>query len=141
MRALACLMFVACSSLGPSPQEILDRSVFTYNQHLRWKRFDKAASFVDKPGRDAFTKVFEGSEETLSIDDLELKSIDYENDKRAKVVIEARYFKLPSVTLQKAKWVQVWERREDDWWLIEQARGPFFPEPASAPASAPAPTH
>jgi len=139
MKAIACLGFclLACSSITPSPQEVLDRSVFSYNQHMRWKRFDKAANFVDKPQRDDFTKTFESSDEVLNIDDLDLKSIDYETAQRAKVTVEARYFKLPSVTLQKTKWVQIWELRDDDWWLIAHAKGPFFPESSSGPASRP----
>jgi NTF2-like N-terminal transpeptidase domain len=125
----------ACTTLGPSPQEVLDRSIFSYHQHLRWQRFDKAANFVDKEQRESFTKNFEGAEDTLSIDDLEIKDIKYEDDEHAKVTVETRFFKLPSVTLQKTKWVQEWVRKGEEWWLVKNARGPFFPDatPASAP--------
>ncbi|MCC6810225.1 MAG: hypothetical protein IT381_22535 [Deltaproteobacteria bacterium] len=137
-RPLICVaVFVACGVTGPTPQEILDRTVFTYNQHLRWKRFDKASRFVGDEARAAFVKTFESSEEALSIEDLEVKEIDFETPNRVRVSVDARYFKLPSVTVQKQKWVQIWEKKGDDWWLADNALGPFFPDAASKPASAP----
>jgi hypothetical protein len=138
IRAVFALLFLAaCGATGPTPQEVLDRTVFTYNQHLRWKRFDKASRFVSDKARKQFVELFEGSEDTLSIDDLEVKSVDPDGPTKMKVAVEARYYQLPSVTVQKRKWVQIWHRKGDEWWLEENPLGPFFPEAATKPASAP----
>ncbi len=134
---LILTFLAACGATGPTPAEILDRTVFTYNQHLRWKRFDKASRFVGDEARKLFLKSFEGSEEQLSIEDLEVKDINFEGDNKVRVSIDARYFKLPSVTLMKKKWIQVWEKKNDDWWLSENSLGPFFEDPSSKPASQP----
>lgn len=130
-------LFACAGAMGPTPQELLDRTIFTYNQHLRWKRFDKAADFVAQGFRKDFGKAFEDSEETLSIEDLEVKDLSYEKETRAKVTVDARFFKLPSVTVTKAKWVQIWEQRDEGWELVENPVGPLAEMPASQPASAP----
>jgi hypothetical protein len=134
---LALSFLAACGATSPSPQEVIDRTVYTFDQHVRWKRFDKASRFVSQAARDQFLKSFEGSEETLSIDDLEVKDINFDGPNKVTISVEARYYKLPSVTLQKKKWVQTWEKKGDDWWLEDNALGPFFPEAASKPASQP----
>lgn len=113
---------------------MLDKTVYTYNQHMRWKRFDKAAQFVITALREKFTKTFEGSEDTLNIDDLEVKDIDFTDPNKVKVTVETRFYKLPSVTLEKKKWVQTWVRQGDEWWLEQNPLGPYFPDPASQPA-------
>lgn len=138
LRVLPLLLLVACGVGSPTPQEVLDRTVYTYNQHLRWKRFDKASRFVADAARVEFMKRFEGADEDLNIEDLEVKEVAFETDVRAKVTIEVRFFKLPNVTVQKHKWHQIWLKKgEDDWWLEENVFGPFFPDASSKPSSAP----
>jgi hypothetical protein len=137
--ALGSLFLVACSS-PLSDAETLDKTVMVYNQHLRWKRFSQAAVFLPDKQRAPFLKLHEPSEETLNVDDLEVKNIDWEKDgARAKVTVSVAFYKLPSVTLQKKKWVQIWERHGKDFWLMNDPKEPFFEEPETKTEATPEP--
>lgn len=131
------LAFAALACTMPSgPSEELERAVSAYNDHIRWARFEKASAFIKLKQRAHFMELYEPSDETLHIDDLEVKSIDLApGNKKAKVTINARYFKTPSVTLQKKKWVQTWQREDDAWWMVSPVEEPFFPSPTSQPTS------
>src|SRR4051812_29701511 len=98
------LLLLACAGGTPSPQEVLEKTAFVYNEHVRWKRFDKASRFVTDKERPGFMTAFEPTEDTLNIDDMEVKSIDWDGEQKATVTLNVRFYKLPSVTLVKEKW-------------------------------------
>ena len=138
MRLPALVLTLATFAVGCNfpggPSDELERAVAAYNDHVRWGRFEKASAFIKLKQRPHFMELYEGSDETLHIDDLEVKSIDFTaGEKKAKVSINARYFKTPSVTLQKKNWLQRWERDNDSWWMVSPPEEPFFPQAASQP--------
>ena len=129
------LGIVACN-MPSGPSEELERAVAAYNDHLRWARFEKASAFIKPKQRAHFMELYEPSEETLHIDELEAKGIDLQpGNKKAKVTINARFYNTPSVTLQKKKWLQVWLREDDAWWMVSPVEEPFFTAPGSQPSS------
>lgn len=125
--AAAVLLLMSAYACQPpvTPADELDKSLRAYHGHLRWKRFSKAAAFVSKDQQEKFIEVFEPNEDQLNIDDLEVKNVDIEKDK-AKVTVEARFYKLPSITMAKARVVERWERIGGNWWLASDAQVPFF---------------
>jgi hypothetical protein len=137
MRSVAFLLLSFAACAPPSgPAEELDRAVAAYNDHLRWARFDKASAFIKLPKRPRFMELYEPSEETLHIEDIEVKNVDLQG-KKAKVVVQARFYKSPSVTLQKKRWVQLWQRDDDAWWVVSPPEDPFFTSASSQPSTQP----
>lgn len=136
---LVALLLLSGCAPTVTPADELDRTLRAYNGHLRWKRFTKAVAFLPKEKRDEFMEVFEPSEDQLNIDDVEVKHVDIDKDK-AKVSLEARFYRLPSITMEKVRIVQKWERIHGAWWLVSPADVPFFKpyekeKPSSAPVS------
>ncbi len=138
MRCVALLLLTLAACPGsPTPGEELSRSLLAFHEHLRWKRFDKAAAFIKPVDKKKFMALYTPAEDTLQIDEIDVQNIEWVSVTKAKVLVSVRFFNLPSVTLEKKKWDQRWQNDDGTWWIVSDVSQPFFSGASSQPASQP----
>ncbi len=133
---LAAAGLAACA---PSASDMdLQRSVSVYNDSLRWKRFQMAASFVPPAERAAFLDRYLASEERVQIESIEVKSVAAVPGEKAPtydVFVAASLYTLPSNVLERVVLTERWKLVDGGWKVVHVDR-----ELAPAHNPAPSPT-
>ena len=119
------LIIVAATSLQcgiTNHAATLKSSVLGFNENLRWRRYDGAASFLPHKDRGPFLKSCLGKERDLFIQSLEIKDVHLNQEsetQKAKVLIMAEYYILPSTVVQRKPVNQEWEFSNGLWQLVK----------------------
>ena len=114
------LCLLACA--GPNTGESLRASVGTYNQSIRWKRYNTAARFLAPEKRAKFLEQYLMVEDDLHVQSVEVRSVnsyEKEGERRADVVLIAEAYLLPSTVVKKTTIVQTWRFQRGGWELID----------------------
>ncbi len=124
----------ACGGLMPKNEETLAESVRSYNDGVRWSRFEVAAVHVLPPQRSQFVDDWDQRAKELKITDYELVRVDQKGPRQAKVQIKLEWYKDSEGTVHETHAVQTWERRGKLWFVVDEARlrgteMPGLPEP------------
>ena len=107
----------------------------TYNQSLRWKRYNTAARFLAPDKRADFLEQYLSAEDDLHVQSVEVRSVNtYERDgdKVADVVLIAEAYLLPSTVVKKTTIVQTWKHQNGGWELIEPGTSLITKKPQEA---------
>ncbi len=123
-RGAAALMLgfclAACAAIQQGgPVEQLRKSVDGYNHAYRWKNYQRAAAFLPPDQRAAFVSAYDEDDKKLHVENYQVLKVDLATEDSAKVFIRYRYMLLPSVTVEKRRVVQHWQRIRGNW-LLEQ---------------------
>ena len=78
MRALFLVGLVACSSGAARGADLLN-DVRTFQEGLRWRKYEMAADYVPAAVRERFLTAHEELDEDLRIDDYELQRVKVES--------------------------------------------------------------
>ncbi|MEC9466628.1 MAG: hypothetical protein VX834_12630 [Myxococcota bacterium] len=114
------LCLLACAA--PNAGESLRASVGTYNQSMRWKRYNTASTFLAPDKRADFLEQYLNVEDDLHVQSVEVRSVNsYERDGKpiADVVVVAEAYLLPSTVVRKTTMIQTWLFSNGGWELID----------------------
>ena len=117
-------------------------SVKTFNESMRWKRFQAAASFIPVTGRSSFLSRYRDTEEDLSIESIEIRNMELQETggvQQAMVTVVSRSYLLPSTVLTTTRMTQHWELKNGAWLLTKTINELVPLQPATDQARPPAP--
>lgn len=124
--ALGLAFAAALAGCAPSASDMdLQRSVSVYNDSLRWKRFQVAASFIPPEARAAFLDRYLASEERLQIESLEVKSVAVVPGEKVPtfdVFVAASAYLLPSNVVERIVFTERWQQQEGAWRVVHVDR-------------------
>jgi len=137
-KLLFVMMLAACGG-AQKDRETLTDSIRSYNDGMRWQRFEIAASQVPPKERAEFVDEMDERGDNLKITDYEVVKIDTPSEKVANVQIKVSWYLDDVGTLNETHALQTWERHGKVWWMVEEARlrgdeMPGLPEPITQPA-------
>jgi hypothetical protein len=125
---------MACSVLSPKPTETLPESVRSYNDGVRWGRFEIAAVHIPAQQRSQFVDDEDARAKDLKITDYDVIRVAYRGDREAHVQVKLEWYMTSEGTIHETHAVQTWERHGKDWLLVDESRlrgveMPGLPEP------------
>ncbi|MGE5182667.1 MAG: hypothetical protein ACM31C_11420 [Acidobacteriota bacterium] len=133
------LVFVACAlaACGAMPQKTEDtlvESIRSYNEGIRWSRFEVAAVRVPPAQRSQFVDDWDQRAKDLKITDYELVRVDQKGPKAAKAQIKLEWYRDSEGTVHETSAIQTWERHGKAWYVVDETRlrgteMPGLPEP------------
>lgn len=135
--AAFALGLAACG--GPQREaDTLKESIFSYNEGVRWERFETAASSLPPKLRSEFVDEMDTRAKDLKISQYDIVRVDKPTKKMAKVHVKTAWYKDSEGTLKETHAVQTWERHGKAWWMVEEKRlrgheMPGLMEPADKP--------
>lgn len=139
--ALFAALAVACTS-STKRSETLVTEVRGYGDGLRWRKPAQAALRLPPPERDAFLDERMVLDDELRISEFEIRRLSFKDPERtrAEVRVEWTWHMDREGVVHHTITEQDWERRGDDWILVDErlAHGEPMPgvrEPAGAPAA------
>lgn len=108
---------------GPRDRGLdLKDSVRTYNQHLRWNRFEAASGFIAIEQRAQWLASRTSSAAGLHITNIQvvrLQKPDLEQ-KTVEVLVSLSWYRMPETRVQQAVYAQVWQEFEGRWRIIDE---------------------
>ena len=134
MKSILFVLLAGCSVLSPKPTETLGESVRSYNEGVRWERFEVAANHVPAKQRSAFVDEADLRAKDVKITDYNIIRVEAHGDREALVQIKLEWYKNSEGTMHETHAVQTWERHGGDWLLVDESRlrgaeMPGLPEP------------
>lgn len=133
MRAiLVCLLVSACGGIQ-QPEPLTD-AVRSYNDGVRWERFEIAAVHVPPPDRSKFVDDADERAHDIKITDYDIVKVEPRGEKVARVTVKLSWYKESEGTLHETQAVQTWEKHGKGWLVVDESRVrgtemPGLPEP------------
>jgi hypothetical protein len=142
-RLLFVTVLVAACGGAQKNQETLTDSIRSYNDGMRWARFEIAASQIPPKERAEFVDEMDERGDNLKITDYEVVKVDSRGTKEARVQIKVAWYLDDIGTLRETHAVQTWELHGKVWWMVGETRlrgdeMPGLTEPVGDTAVAPA---
>jgi hypothetical protein len=134
MKQLALVMLVACGTLAPKSEDTLTESIRSYNEGVRWSRFQVAAVHVPPPQRAQFVDDWDERVKDLKITDYEVVKVDQPRETEAHVEVKMEWYMGSEGKVHETRAVQTWEKRGKMWFVVDESRlrgteMPGLPEP------------
>lgn len=122
-------LLAACSSPSQQNTERLAESIRSFNEGVRWQRFEVAAISLPPRERSHFVEAMDERTKDLRITDYEIVRVDRSSDKEAKVHVKVSWYKDTEGTLRETHAMQTWQRTGKSWLMVEQShyRGDEMP--------------
>ncbi len=116
--------FVLLAACGQAQQntETLGESIRSFNEGVRWQRFEMAAVSIPPRERSKFVDAMDERAENLKITDYELVRVDRKGDKEAKVHLKISWYMDNEGTLHETHAMQTWQRKGKAWLMVDQSR-------------------
>jgi len=126
MKHLSMLVVVvssvaACGG-GLRDQETIDDVVRSYNESVKWERFDRAAIRLPPKQRAQAVDDWDTRAKDVKITEWELVKIDPKNKKEMRAQIKLSWYKDSEQILRETHEVQTWEQHGKEWVLVEDKR-------------------
>src|SRR5262249_15025609 len=123
---------------APKAVESLGDSVRSYNDGVRWQRFEIAAVHVPAKERSRFVDESDARAKDVKITDYDIVGVDQHSDREARVHVKVQWYKDSEGTVHETHAMQTWERHGKDWLIVDEARlrgaeMPGLPEPIAHP--------
>jgi len=136
VKKLLFVMMLASCGGAQKDHEMLTDSIRSYNDGLRWQRYEIAASQVPPKERADFVDEMDERGDNLKITDYEVVKVDTTSSKEARVQVKVSWYLDDVGTLKETHAEQTWERHGKVWWMVGEARVrgdemPGLPEPGS----------
>ncbi len=103
----------------PGDPAALNYNITNFHIDMRWGRWEQAALYTDEGYRQGFLGRYDELGDDYKIVDLNIKSITIEEEV-AEVDVEQESYKLPSMVVEKIRYIEVWKPVEDTWQLFER---------------------
>lgn len=124
MRAIvlygAFLVLAACTP--PKSGDTLGDSIRSYNDGVRWGRYDVAAVHVPEKERSMFLDQSDERAKDLKITDYEIVRVDQTSDRIAVVQIKMSWYRDSEGSLKETQAIQTWERHGKTWLMVDEVR-------------------
>ena len=122
LLALLALAVTGCGVVYTSPTEKLEMSVLRYNDAVRWRNLEAAAEHVPAAKRRAYIDLRHKAGTDLTILDYDIAGVrQTEPNKKAEVIVQFTWNRLPSNVVETTTFKQEWEYGEDKiWWFVGQ---------------------
>jgi hypothetical protein len=112
---------VGCAAGYVAPGEKLRRSVFSYNDAVRWQRYEAAAEHLPPERRQSYLQTQRDAGDSLRILEYELLEVQHnEEDKKALVTVKFRWTRMPSNRVETTTIRQTWSYGEDRQWAMTE---------------------
>jgi len=118
---LVLLTLSACAG-AQGNSDTLQESILSYNDGVRWERFETAATSLPPRQRSAFVDEMDQRAKDLKISQYDVVRVDKASAKVAKVQVKVGWYMETEGTLKETHAMQTWERHGKAWWLVEQTR-------------------
>lgn len=119
---ISFVLAAACGSPAQQNTETLAESIRSFNEGVRWQRFEVAAVSIPPRERSAFVEAMDERTKDLRITDYEVVRVDRSTDKEAKVHVKVSWYKDTEGTLRETHAMQVWRRKGKAWLMVDQTR-------------------
>jgi hypothetical protein len=132
---LAGLSAVLAACHPPKTGDTLGDSIRSYNEGVRWGRYEVAAVHVPAAERSQFIDEVDERAKDVKITDYEIVKVDQKSEKVAEAQIKVSWYKDSEGTLHETQATQVWERHGKTWLIVneERLRGTEMPGLREAP--------
>lgn len=123
---LAAMLGGCGAAQQPEP---LSDAVRSYNDGMRWERFEIAAVHVPPKQRSQFVDDSDERAHDVKITDYDIVKVDQRGAKEARVEIKMSWYKESEGTLHETHAMQTWEKHGKGWLMVDEsrARGPEMP--------------
>src|SRR5579862_8598247 len=113
-RALILAVALAACA-APKATESLSDTIRSYNDSIRWERYEVAA--VHLPAKERSERLDEWDERAhdLKITDYDIVKVDQKGPREARVTIKLSWYLESEGKLHETHTQQVWERHDRDW--------------------------
>ncbi|MDY7017490.1 MAG: hypothetical protein SVK44_04655 [Nitrospirota bacterium] len=114
LPCLAIMVFAA----GCSYQKTLSakRASYTYNQALKWRDYEKAASFLEKSNKGRLLANKDTLEKRLDLIEFEILNVVWDKNRRAATVeVRKRYILYPDNRYREEIVKERWKKEEGGW--------------------------
>jgi hypothetical protein len=135
-RLSMCLVLAACSGGLPHEQETLDDVVRSFNESVKWERFDRAAARLPVKQRAQAVDEWDERSKDVKITEWELVKIDPHGKEEMRAQVKLSWYRESEQILRQTQEIQTWEHHGKTWVLVDEKhlRGPEMPGiPADAP--------
>ena len=123
MKRLIPIMFLVAACGGRQQNtETLAESIRSFNEGVRWQRYEVAATSIPPRERSKFVEMMDERSEDLKITDYEIVRVDRRSDKQAQVQVKVSWYMDNEGTLHQTHAMQTWERKGKQWLMIDQSR-------------------
>lgn len=121
-KLLFVVLFAAACGSAQKDADTLTESIRSYNEGMRWQRFEVAASQLPPKGRGEWVDEMDERADDLKITDYEIVKVDGRGSKVAKVQVKVSWYKDSEGTLRETHAVQTWEQHGKLWWMVDETR-------------------
>ena len=126
-------IMLACGAPQQS-SESLSESIRSYNEGIRWGRFEVAATRIPAPERGRFVDEMDERADDLKITEYDVVRVELRGAREAQVQIKMAWYLDSEGTLRETHAIQTWARRGKTWLMVEEERVrgaemPGLPEP------------
>ena len=144
MKRLALILMLAACGAAPRAGDTLVDSIRSFNDGVRWGRFDVAAKSIPAKQRSQFVEDNDDRAKDLKITQYDVVDVAQKEEREAKVHIKMEWYSDREGVVHETHVVQTWEKRGKDWMMVDEARlkgteMPGLPEPLMSDAAKPAP--
>ena len=119
--AIPLVLCFACAGTQQNTEKLAE-SIRSYNEGIRWQRFEVAAVSVPPRERSRFVEEMDERTKDLKITDYEIVKVDRTGDKEAKVQVKVSWYVDTEGTLKETHAIQVWHRRGKAWLMVDETR-------------------
>jgi hypothetical protein len=107
------LALMACSGPQQAPVRSFERTVEAFHGHLRWGRFDEAASFLAQDIRQDFLGEHDALGPDYQVTEVEVRRVDWPEPNQALVRVWIQSMRLPSTRVLERTHEETWEYDRD----------------------------
>lgn len=123
MKAIPIVLVLLAACGGRQKEtENLAESIRSFNEGIRWQRFEVAAVSLPPRERSNFVEAMDERTKELRITDYDIVRVDRASDKEAKVHVKVSWYKDDEGILHETHAMQVWQRRGKAWLMVDQTR-------------------
>jgi hypothetical protein len=102
--------------------ETLAESIRSFNEGVRWQRYEVAAVSIPPRERSKFVEAMDERAEDLKITDYEIVRVDRTGEKDARVQVKVSWYVETEGTLKETHAMQHWQRKGKAWLMVDQSR-------------------
>jgi hypothetical protein len=121
MRAILLVVLLAACT-PPKAGDTLGESVRSYNDGVRWQRYDNAAIHVPAAERSQFIDDADERSKDIKITDYEIVKVEQKTDRVARVQVKLSWYSDSEGKLRETQAMQTWERHGKTWLVIDETR-------------------
>lgn len=120
-RLIPILVLAACGGRQQNTENLAE-SIRSFNEGVRWQRYEVAATSIPPRERSKFVEMMDERAEELKITDYEIVRVDRRSDKEAQVQVKVSWYTDREGTLHETHAIQTWQRKGKQWLMVDQSR-------------------